>query len=127
MICFEVHINGKKACTAGIESEYGVLTSILTWVKRDLSKFPLEVRDTIQKEELNLNLAGHISHGENDNENLDWIRQSVSIGDEITIKIIEADNYDKPHKRRRSDPDFVEKQKRNYFNRLKKEDEKKNV
>ena len=121
MICFEIHINGIKACTAGIDAEYGVLSSVLTWLKRDLNEFPAEKRNDIQEEELKFYLGGHISHGKNDYENLEWIRKSLSVGDEITIKIIESDKYDEPHKRERSDPDFEEKQKRKYFENLKQE------
>lgn len=121
MICFEIHINGKKVCIAGIDSEFGVLSSILTWVKRDLKEFPDQKRENIQEEELKFDLGGHISHGKNDYENLDWIRKSLSVGDELTIKIIESDEYDEPYKKERSDPDFVEKQKRKYLEKFKQE------
>jgi hypothetical protein len=124
MICFEIHINGKKVCTAGVDSPYGVLTSILTWVRRDLRQFQLEKRGKIQEEEINFDVGGHISHGKNDHENLKWIKESLSIGDEITIRIIDLDKSDEPLERKRSDPDFVEKQKRKYFEKLKEEYEK---
>ena len=121
MICFEIHINDKRICTAGIDSEFGVLSSILTWVKRDLNEFPFESRDKIQIEELTLDLSGHKSHGKNDYENIKWISKSLSVGDEIKIKIIESEIFDEPIEKNRSDPDFVEKQKRKYFEKLKQE------
>ena len=124
MICFEIFINGEKICTAGIDSEFGVLTSILTWVKRDLNQFSLKDRHKMLEEELDFNVGGHISYGKNDYENLDWIKKSLSPGDEIKIKIIESPQADEPSSRARSDPAFVEKQKRKYFERLKKEYEK---
>jgi hypothetical protein len=124
MICFQIFINGKKICTAGIQSEFGVLTSILTWVKRDLSQFSSEDRHKMYEEEIDFNVGGHISYGKNDYENLDWIKRSLSPGDEIKIKIIESPQADEPSSRVRSDPDFVEKQKRKYFERLKNEYEK---
>jgi hypothetical protein len=31
MLCFEVSLNGERLCTAGV-GEYGVLSTILTWV-----------------------------------------------------------------------------------------------
>lgn len=74
MICFEIHINAKRICTAGIDSEFGVLPSILTWVKRDLNEFPSENRDKIQKEELTLDLSGHKSRWRNDHENIKWLK-----------------------------------------------------
>lgn len=115
MICFEIVINGNKVCTAGVDAEYGVLSSILTWVKRDLRAFPAENKDLIQDEELNINVAGHIRHGRNDFENLEWIKQSLSPGDEINIRIIESPDADTPSKRHRSGPGFVDKRKREYF------------
>ena len=124
MICFEIFVNGKKICTAGIDSEFGVLTSILTWVKRDLNQFSSEDRHEMLEEELDFNVGGHISYGKNDYENLDWIKKSLSLGDEIKIRIVESAKADEPLNRARSDPDLVEKQKRKYFERLKKEYEK---
>ena len=97
------------------------MSTILTWVKRDLNEFPSENRDKIQKEELTLDLSGHKSHGRNDYENIKWIRKSLSVGDEVKIKIVESEKYDEPIEKKRSDPDFVEKQKRKHFDKLKQE------
>ena len=124
MICFEISKNGEKICTAGIDSEFGVLTSILTWLKRDLNEFPAKSRGDIAQEELSLNVSGHKNHGKNDFENLYWLRDSISIGDEITIKVIESGGYDEPESRKRQDPNFVEKQRQKYFEKLKQEYEK---
>jgi len=124
MICFEISINGKKICIAGINSKYGTLTSILTWVKRDLNQFSPEVRHKIPEEKLDLNVGGYISHAKNDDENLEWINQSLSPGDEIKIRIIESPQAGEPTKRVRPDPDFVKRQKREYFEKLKTEYEK---
>ncbi len=121
MICFEIFINGNKACTAGVDSKYGVLSSILTWVKRDLNNFSSSTRDKIPSEELDLNVSGQISRSQNDYENLDWIKERLSIGDEIKIRIIESSKVDPPSKRQQSDPDFLKKQKRKYYENLKKE------
>ncbi len=121
MICFEIFINGNKACTAGVDSEYGVLTSMLTWVKRDLNNFSASTRDNIPSEELDLRVSGQISRSQNDYENLDWIKESLSIGDEIKIRIIDSPKADEPPQRQSSDPNFVEKQKQKYYEKLKKE------
>jgi len=32
MTCFEVEVNGKKVCVAGV-GEFGVLTATLSWVR----------------------------------------------------------------------------------------------
>ena len=37
MIAFEVSLNGKRACVAGVEG-FGVLSAILSWVRRHPEK-----------------------------------------------------------------------------------------
>ncbi len=121
MIAFEVEINGKKLYTAGIKAKYGILTSILSWAKRDVSQLPEEARAKVPDEELKLTVGGHISHSRDDNENLHWLGQILKPGDQIKINIIETDKADEPKARKRSGPKFVEDQKRKYYEQLKKE------
>jgi hypothetical protein len=121
MICFEVKINGKKLSIAGIENEFGALTTILRWVSRDLRDFPEESRSSVTKEELKLTVAGSITHGKNDHENLNWVMREISPGDEICIKILHSSHIDEPQSRERSDPDLVEKAKRDYYQKLRRE------
>ena len=96
MIAFEITINGVKKCTAGVDAEYGVLTSILTWAKRDMEKLSDEVRKKVPEEELKLTVAGLRNKAEEDPENLKWLNQTLGIGDEIQIKIINTDEVDPP-------------------------------
>ena len=121
LICFVVEINGEKICTAGIDSEYGIVTAILDWVRRDLKNFSEESRNTVLEEELNFNVSAAITHGKNDIENLRWINCSLAPGDEICIKIIESDQVDEPQSKERRDPDLVDKAKREYYEKLKRE------
>ena len=121
MICFEVKINGQKVCTAGINSEYGIVTAILEWVRRDLKNFPVGNRSDVPEEELNLNVSGAITHGKDDHENLSWDHRSLSVGDEVNIKILDSSQIDEPKSRERADPDFVERAKREYYEKLKRE------
>ena len=121
MICFQVKINGEEVCTAGIDSEYGIVTAILDWVRRDLKNFPKESRSTVPEEELRFNVSGSITHAWDDHENLRWVHRSVSPGDEICIKIIESHQIDEPQSRERMDPDLVKKAKREYYEKLKRE------
>ena len=96
MIAFEITINGVKTCTAGVDSEYGVLTSILTWAKRNMEQLSDEVRKKVPEEELKLTVAGLRNKAENDPENLKWLNKKLSINDEIQIKIINTDEVDSP-------------------------------
>jgi hypothetical protein len=43
------------------------------------------------------------------------------VGDRLAIEIIESETVDKPKRRHRDDPGMVERAKRKYFERLKKE------
>ena len=121
MIAFEIYINGVKICTAGVDSDYGVLTSILSWAKRDLSQFSDKVRKKVSEEELKLTVGGHKTYGKNDHEGLQWIGRYLNIGDEITINIIDTLEVDEPKTKKRQDPEFVEKQKFKSYQKLKEE------
>jgi hypothetical protein len=72
--CYEVYKNGLLLCKAGLSSETGVLTSIITWVKRKDGS-----------ESNNLTVKGLDSK---DNISLSWLEDSIVIGDEITIKVV---------------------------------------
>lgn len=86
MICFEISINGKLVCTAGI-GELGILSAILTWVKRDPNRCPDGMsEDEWCKEELCFDVRGAVGH-EIERERLQWIDQAIQVGDKITIQI----------------------------------------
>lgn len=121
MIAFEIEINGRKLCRAGINAEFGILTSILSWAKRDISQLSKEVKAKVPEEELKLTVGGHISYSKDDYENVQWLGRELKPGDQIKIKIIETNEADEPKTKKRSDPEFVEVQKRKYFEKLKKE------
>ena len=96
----EISINGEMKCIAGLGG-YGVLTSILTWVKRD----PLVVErnnkkgaDYLQLSEESLDLAvnGLTSDNDETDAHLHWINENISEGDEITIRILGPGPSDKP-------------------------------
>jgi len=82
MLAFEVSLNGDKLCLAGI-GNHGVLSSIVSWVAR-----PGETGD------LFLSVGGLFSPTE---QHVDWVRtRYLSAGDEIRVRIVEADCVDKP-------------------------------
>ena len=91
MLAFEVYINGKKRCTAGIRGPC-VLTAALCWVLRGRTSRGRK------RKELNFGVGGLVSRSD---EDLQWLQRDVQPGDEVTIRIIEAAKVDKPKKRRR--------------------------
>lgn len=84
MKCFEVTINGVKVCTAGI-GDAGVLTSILSFVKQNTDTETLELR-----------VGGLANRETGMTEQLEWLIQTLAVGDEVTIKIVEARECDEP-------------------------------
>jgi hypothetical protein len=116
MICFDVYENGEKLCRAG-KADLLVLSSILSWVKKT------EVVD----EELTLHIGGLYKHESGGNAHPQWLeRLELNVGDEITIKIVEADTADEPVGETVNTPEWIQEQKRRYFESVKAEFEKDN-
>lgn len=104
MLSFNVSLNGKKLCLAGV-GERGVLSEIISWVAGD--------RGT----DLFLEVGGLANE-----EHIDWIKQKrLQVGDEIRVKIIDAGSVDKPVKKRRIHPAETLKAKKRYVRMMAKE------
>lgn len=121
MICLEVKINGKEVCKAGIEHEFGIVCAIIDWVKRDVSSFPEDKPRLFEEEEMKISISGSATYGNDDSEELSWLKNNLSVGDEISIRIVESEVCDSPKSRKRLEPNFVENAKRRYYEQLKKE------
>lgn len=72
---FEIAINGVKLTTANVDAEFGVLSAIITWVRRGEGSESLELSttglDSVQSKLLH------------------WPKQNLNIGDVVTISISE--------------------------------------
>jgi len=100
MIAFEVSLNGKRICTAGVH-DLGVLSAILTWVRRR----PAHGRDrTTIEEELTAEAGGlhHDSAGRG--EHLRWVHRALKVGDRVAVRVIDTTRLDEPAERYRSEP-----------------------
>ncbi|HZQ18154.1 MAG TPA: hypothetical protein VFA90_05485 [Terriglobales bacterium] len=83
MRAFEVSLNGKKLCVAGVGDD-GVLVANADWVGKP------------GDEELFLAVSGL----NNSREHIDWIVQKpLNVGDEVQIRIVEAAEVDEPASR----------------------------
>lgn len=114
MITFRVSLNGRDICTAGIR-DFGVLTAMVTWVRR---KPEQGRRGKRIEEQLTADIGGLDSAA---NEHVSWLSRRLRVGDRIAIEVAKSDRADTPKRRRRDDPQIVERAKRRYFERLKKE------
>jgi len=86
MRAFQVSLNGKRLCVAGIGQD-GVLTGIVDHVARR------------GRNELSLHVGGLISPTE---EHVTWRNVRLKVGDIVSLKIVEADSVDSPRSRYRS-------------------------
>jgi len=86
MKAFQVHLNGRKLCTAGFSEHDVVLSAIVDYVSGN------------GRDELALTVGGLISPKE---EYVRWVkRKKLRIGDEIRLRIIETQSADSPQERR---------------------------
>src|SRR5690349_15480264 len=99
MIAFHVYLNGKKVSTAGV-ADTGVLSAHVTWVRRTGERS--RTKQSRGMEELTMDVGGLITPSD---EHIRWVEgQPLHVGDEVRIKIVEADRVDRPSIRKRSDP-----------------------
>jgi hypothetical protein len=83
MRAFEVHLNGKRLCVAGV-GDQGVLTA-------NISQMLGQNRNELRLEVGGLSLPFQ--------EYLTWNRQKLKVGDEIRIMACEASSIDRPKER----------------------------
>src|SRR6266581_895344 len=102
---FEVQINGRSACTSGMDG-FGVLDVVLTRVKRNPKSYPGKNAHPLKlskaawaKEHIDLYVGGLDTN--HTDQHLHWLRENIKIGDEITIKVLPSGAIDKPLGRRR--------------------------
>ena|ERR1700690_303734 len=104
MRTFEVSLNGRELCTAGV-GEDGVLTVIVRSQARNISRRG--------KEDLRLDVGGMIG---STMEYLHWQEQRLlRQGDEIQIRVAEAEVASKPCRREREDPTLGAKAEAKYL------------
>jgi len=110
MICFEVIINGEKICTTGTGEE-GVITAIFSYVKQ-----AAEENTSDESDEPRLHVGGY-----KNGVHLEWTDGILEIGDEVTIRVIETNEFDAPVREYRDDPEQLERQKREFYEQCKRE------
>jgi len=111
MLAYEIYLNGKKKCVAGID-EPGVLTTTLTWVLGE----PDGHRSG--SEEMEIRVGGLVSRA---HEFVEWFRRGVRRGDEIVIRIVETKDVDEPKRKRRESPAQRRRQQQAYVRRMAKQ------
>ena len=88
MIAYEVSVNGERRCLAGVGAR-GVLSAILHWVNHEGSESNLRVGG------LRSDLAEHVT----------WLAQGLKVGDQVSVRVLEAEQVDSPTDSRPRDSD----------------------
>ena len=84
MKAFEVSVNGKRVCVAGVGGKGGLLMQITLMTSRENGDILLVGRDSSKK--------------------LTWIDSELSLGDEVTMRYVEATEVDPSIKSDRNGP-----------------------
>ena len=102
MRTFEVYLNKKRLCVAGIDADC-VLTTIVNYVSIN------------RKRSLGLSVGGlDTSMG----EHVRWQNRALRLGDEIRVRIVERKSADTPSKRLPRDPKAELKSQKRYVRKL---------
>ena len=106
MRAFALYVNGKKISTAGI-GDVGVLSAIVTWVGRRSRTSVPKSRGGV--EDIVVELGGLDTET---NEHLRWSQRPLRVGDDVCIKVIDAESVDKPrHRQKRNQTEELRQQK----------------
>ena len=116
MIAFEVSLNTRKVCVAGV-GDLGVLSTILSWVRREGRN--TETGDPGKtEEELTLNVSGLRS---SKSEHVRWAENELKVGDEVCVRIVDLESVDPPHHRKANDPEEDTKRQQRYVEQMAKQ------
>ncbi len=83
---FEIKVNGERVCVSGLEDD-GVLTAIVNFVKH---------ADEEGQYDLSTSALGRFLPSHDHPHHANWPIPEVTIGDEITIRILPDGEFDPP-------------------------------
>ena len=96
---YEILVNGERVSVAGV-NEYGVLSGIVSWVKRSPANITAELRarkgfDEAEflKEVCEVTVTGLDSSNKH---HFEWAQRALEPGDEVTIRILPQGEFDVP-------------------------------
>jgi len=118
MTVFDVYVNGRKLCRAGVGDD-GVLVANLTWVR--LSG-PAR-QDARRRRRLSAETRLHVG-GLAGGTHRKWAGRMLKIGDRMSIRVASAKTFDPPIQEKPQDPRVREREERKYYLRLKRKYER---
>ncbi|HKB02521.1 MAG TPA: hypothetical protein VKD90_09895 [Gemmataceae bacterium] len=96
---FQILVNGEVRGTAGLEAT-GVLTVVISWVRRDPAAIPEDARSAADLTEddwagdrADVHLGGldSVAH-----QHLGWLEAELAVGDEVTVRLLPPGEFDPP-------------------------------
>lgn len=117
MIVFEIVINGRQACRAGV-GRAGVVSANINWVGGS-PRAPRKGGRT-QSGEASIDVGGLYVNKDGTNLHLDWLNRVVRPGDEILVRIVESPATDRPARKTVTTVAQRRKQERAYYLHMKK-------
>ena len=85
MIALEIYANDTRVCTVGPEG-LGILSAAATWLESSKT-WSFRVRG--------------ITNEQGYEEHLNWMEKNLSVGDTVTLKVVETEGSDEPKRRYR--------------------------
>jgi len=113
MTVFDVFLNNRKLCRAGVGAD-GVLDAIVTWVKLSGDAARTARRHKQPLEETRLQVGG-LSR----DTHVRWSQRMLRAGDRVTIALATSRTSDPPEQRKRDSPSERRRQERRYYLHLK--------
>jgi hypothetical protein len=96
MTVFDVYLNDRKCCRAGVGSD-GVLTAIINWVKLTgpAARTARRLRQPLEESRIHVGGLRKDTHRS-------WLQRDLSVGDRVAIVVGKARTADRPVRQRRT-------------------------
>lgn len=115
MICFDVGLNGRRLCRAGV-GESGTITTFVSWT----GGAPLcpKPRGRTKAGLLQLSVGGAFGSLERQ-EYPQWVERQIKPGDTVSITVVKADSADRYRRKDLITAESTAKLERRYYRELK--------
>ena len=115
MTVFDVFLNERKLCRAGVGGE-GVLDAIVTWVKLsgEAARTARKYKQPLEETRLRVGGLRNDTH-------VRWSERMLDTGDRVTIAVAQSHTWDPAEHRKRDSPAERRRQERRYYLHLKKQ------
>jgi len=106
MVAFDILHNNKRLCLAGV-GDFGVLTTSVVWVAHrpeKLERWKAEGKSEAPPTELYVEIGGLKSEANTSGLPMRWTGANLRLGDEVTIRVVDASEVDAAMTQYRDDP-----------------------